>query len=435
MSMPAYGPGNGDVAYRMQGLRHTPVETGLDAPATVGAILRLWLWAAIPAVVVWAVFAFLALLVYAASEPSLFSGSSPGDGLLSVGSLLAFIVFWVVLLSARVTEPVAEWKTLLEDRWQGADSAYAAIYGTLRRRGVPVEATAVRTRSDLLPPEAVNNRLLIADRDYRVVISVFPYGSGLYLGWNMSRTRRGVTLLGAFLKDLVNGISGRPAGPVEMLRGERVRALREAVHAAVREGAEVAGQGISVPLASTFGAEVPVQDLRGHAPAPQPPGYGPHPTAPHFGGPFPGGGPGFGAGAGPGGASPGGSVSGTPASAPPGDPFARPASAPPGDPFAGPVSGVPGFSGGPHRGDAVPGGPFERPGSDFGAPAGGHGDPYAPPGDWGVGSGGAYGRPSPRPGPAPAGPAVPESGSAPGGAAGARSGSAPDDDPPASRED
>jgi hypothetical protein len=279
MSMAAPGPGNGDLAYRMQSLRHTPVEIALDESVPVWSLIRLWLWAAVPAFIIWAAFAFLALLVFVASEPSLFSATTPGDGLLSVGSLLSFIVFWVVLLAARIDEPIAEWKTLLEDRWQDADSGYAAIYGTLRRRGIPVEAHAVRVRSDLLPPEVVNNRLQITDRNYQIHVSVFAYGSSLYLGWTMWRSRRGATLIGHFLKDLVGGMFGRAGSINQMVRTERVRALREAVHAAVREGAEVAAQGLVVPMAATFGAEVPVRDLRAQAqqPAHPPAGYGPHP--------------------------------------------------------------------------------------------------------------------------------------------------------------
>lgn len=273
--MSALGPGNGDVAYRMQGLRHTRAETGPDDSVPAGTLLRLWLSAAVPALIIWAAFAFLALFVFAVSEPNAFGDSTPGDEVLAIGSLLSFIVFWLVLLSARVDEPLGEWRTLIEERWQSADSAYAAIYATLRRRGIPVAADAVRVRSDLLPPEVLNNRLVITDHHCQIFISLFPYGSSLYLGWTMSRSRRGAALLGRFLRDLVGGMSGR-TGPVErMLRAERARALREAVHAAVREGAEVAAQGVMVAPGPAFGAEVPVRDLRARAES----AYPPHPAA------------------------------------------------------------------------------------------------------------------------------------------------------------
>jgi hypothetical protein len=185
-------------------------------------------------------------------------------------------------VAARDDEPIAEWRTLLEERWQGADSAYAAVYDTLRRRGIPVRIDATRVRSDLLQPEVVNNRLVVTSGDHQIVVTVFPYGSSLYLGWTMSRGRRGSSLLGNFLKDLAGGMFGRAASIDRMLRAERARAFREAVHSAVREGAEVAAQGLLVPLGPAFGAEVPVRDLRVRA-AP-PPGYGPQPGAPVPGG-------------------------------------------------------------------------------------------------------------------------------------------------------
>src|SRR4051812_35591691 len=131
MSMSALGPGNGDVAYRMQSLRHTPAEPGPDDSVPAGTLLRLWLSAAVPALIVWAAFAFLALFVFAVSEPNAFGDGTPGDEVLAVGSLLSFGIFWLVLLSARIDEPLGEWKTLIEQRWQSADSAYAAIYATL----------------------------------------------------------------------------------------------------------------------------------------------------------------------------------------------------------------------------------------------------------------------------------------------------------------
>ncbi|MEV6348468.1 adhesin [Actinoplanes sp. NPDC051851] len=262
----AVGPGSGDVAYRMQGLRHGPVEISLDEAVSLRTLLRLWVQAAVAAFVVWAFFLFLALFVV------LFAGADGYDPTIG-GGFLAFLIFWVVLLASRVEEPITEWKALIEDRYATADSVYAAVYGTLRRRGVPVDATAVRIRSDLLASEAINNRLVITDGAYQINITIFPYGSGLYLGWTMRRTRRGVILIGHFLRDLAAGMTGRTPAITELLQVERVRAMREAVHAAVREGADVAIQGVSVPLAATFGGEVPVHDFRtATAPPPGAPG-------------------------------------------------------------------------------------------------------------------------------------------------------------------
>lgn len=78
-------------------------------------------------------------------------------------------------------------------------------------------------------------------------MTVFGYGTSLYLGWMMWRSRRGATLVGRFIVDLLIGITGRQ-DPVElMLRTERPRAMREAIHAVCREGLHVAVEGAPTP--------------------------------------------------------------------------------------------------------------------------------------------------------------------------------------------
>ena len=99
-------------------------------------------------------------------------------------------------------------------------------------------------RSDVLAAEAVNNRLVITERTYVAYVSVFGFGTSLYVGWMMWRSRRGATLIGQFLKDLIGGILGRSGIINQMLRTEKVRAMREAVHSAVREGVDAAVAGI-----------------------------------------------------------------------------------------------------------------------------------------------------------------------------------------------
>jgi uncharacterized protein YbjQ (UPF0145 family) len=267
----------GDIAYRMQTLRYRPVEIGLDEGVPLTTLVRLFVWALVTSFLVSVVFFVLFAIVYVFSDTGPFDTGLPGSGLLLAGSVLSFVAFWLVLLGARIDEPIAEWKTLIEDRFAAADSTYAAVYGTLRGRGIPVEAAAERVRSDVLGREVVNNRLVITERSYSVFVTVFPYGTSLYTGWTMWRRRRGVTILGHFLKDLAGGFAGRAGAVNQMLRTERVRAMREAVHAAVREGAEAAVRGVDVPLTAAFGQDLPVYDLG--APADRPPAS-PAPSGP-----------------------------------------------------------------------------------------------------------------------------------------------------------
>lgn len=251
------GPGGGNVAYRNQGLQFRPVEVNLDESVSFGTLFQLALRAFIASVIVWFFFAIIALLM-------LIAGSETGPAAtMTLGSLISAGIFWAVLLFSQMQEPISEWRTLIEDKSRAASSAYAVIYGALGRRQVPVHSAALRIRSDILTQEIVNNRLTISDREYVAYVSVFEYGTSLYVGWSMFRARRGTALIGRFIKDILGGFLGRTGLISQMLRTERARAMREAVHSAVREGVDVAIEGIEVPIAATFGHDVEIQSLTG----------------------------------------------------------------------------------------------------------------------------------------------------------------------------
>lgn len=255
----AAGPTAGNLSYRTQNLKFEDIEVKLNEAVPWQSILKLLSlsWAVSAAVF----FGFLVLWGIAALA-SVSNGSAPDGTLLTIGYVLSGIVFWVVLLMTQLTEPIAEWKTLLEDKYLAATSAYAAIYGALRRRHYPVLVTAMRIRSDVFSPEVVNNRLVITDGgSYVAYVSVFGYGTSLYVGWMMWRNRRGYVLIGHFIKDVVGSLLGRTSPIHQMLRTEKPRAMREAIHSAVREGVEVAVRGIEVTMVSTFGQDVPIQNL------------------------------------------------------------------------------------------------------------------------------------------------------------------------------
>lgn len=274
----AAGPAGEDIAYRTQSLKFSGVELALDESVPLMTLFRLWLYAAVASWAVFLLFFVLAILDLLVSlGPG--SGSSSGSAdssqgmssvtvLIVIGWLLAFVVFWLVLLAVRIQEPVAEWKTLIEGKAAAAESSYAAIFHSLARRRIPVGVSASRIRSDVLTAESVNNRLLITERSYVAYVSVFAFGTSLYVGWTMWRSRRGVTLVGQFVKDLIGGLLGRGGIVNQMLRTERVRAMREAVHSAVREGVDAAVAGVSMPIAATFGYEIPIESASAPALAP-----------------------------------------------------------------------------------------------------------------------------------------------------------------------
>ncbi|WP_149826066.1 hypothetical protein [Streptomyces tailanensis] len=117
----------------------------------------------------------------------------------------------------------------------------------------------------------VHNRLVVTSGRYVAYVTVFAYGTSLYVGWTMWRSRSGAVVIGHFVKDIVASILNRSDSLNQMLRTDRPRAMREAVHSAAREGVEIAIQGIEVPLTSAFGQEPPIQSAPVPAPS-APPG-------------------------------------------------------------------------------------------------------------------------------------------------------------------
>ncbi|GAA3456652.1 adhesin [Dactylosporangium matsuzakiense] len=255
----AAGAPDEDIAYRTQSLKFRGIELALDESVSAQAIVRLWLYAAAASITVFMVFFVLALFALIGGGASGSTAGFAGFGImLPLGGLAGFVAFWLVLLLAKFQEPVAEWKTLIEGKAAAAESSYAAIYHSLARRRIPVGVTARRIRSDLLN-ESVNNRLIVTERTYVAYVSVFAFGTSLYVGWMMWRNRRGASLIAQFVKDLVGSMLGRTGIINQMLRTERVRAMREAVHSAVREGVDAAVDGIQMPIAATFGYEIPIE--------------------------------------------------------------------------------------------------------------------------------------------------------------------------------
>ncbi|MEU0632855.1 hypothetical protein [Streptomyces sp. NPDC005989] len=234
--------------------------------------------AALAALGVW-IIAFL-LNLATADSAGMLSGVS--DFFAAVGGAFgwAFLAFWVVFLSQGKDEPISEWKSLIEDRGDAAELAYAAIQGSLNRRRIPLGSSPERVRSDL-GPEIVSHRLVIGYGPYIAYVTVFAYGTSLYLGWTMWRRRTGISYVATFWKDLLGGMLGRTGTVNQMLRTEGARAMREAVHSAVREGVEAVATSLDRPAATTFGAAPPPGRTTPPA-SPFPPPAPPHPAAePH----------------------------------------------------------------------------------------------------------------------------------------------------------
>ncbi len=243
-----------------------------------------------------------------------------------IGIVLAVLALGVELLVPR-DRLLAGRTVLVDGRAARSDPAYAAVYQALREREVPAEVRPRRVRQ----PGGVRNGLLVRSGAHRIHVSVFPFGNDLALGWSMWHRRlpaQGV------LQWLAAAAGGHP-DPVEV---EPVRALAEAVRAAVGNGVQAAEDERDLSLAEAFGYDVPIEDRT--APAPAPPPTPPTPPAPrrqpaHA-------------------APPGWHRSGSPMG-PPGGDLEGPLAGPPGGPPEGSPEGPGGPAGGPPAGPLLAG--------------------------------------------------------------------------------
>ncbi|MFC1438262.1 hypothetical protein ABUW04_08335 [Streptacidiphilus sp. N1-10] len=221
-ALPGWRGGDGNAAYLDKTLRFQPIEMHLNESVSSKFLKLLLLRSFLVSFLLYlAGFLFGVVLL-------LIGGSAVGFGWLVFCGLVSTVVFWVVLLFSRLPEDIAEWRVLLAERYGRRDQAYLGIRQVLSTRGFPVGV------------EEKDGRLILRESSYVVYISVFTYGSSLYLGWMMWRSRRGYQLIGQYIRDMVQGLQGRNTIELQILRSERVRALREAAHIACREGLAVA---------------------------------------------------------------------------------------------------------------------------------------------------------------------------------------------------
>lgn len=147
-----------------------------------------------------------------------------------------------------------------------ADSVYSHIAGTLRDRQLPIQHRV--ERRTLTEFGARGNRLVLAQDCYYVYVTVFGYGTGLYLGWTMWRVRKGSDLVRQYDHDQRHGHD-----PVRsILRLEQLKAMREAVHAACREALHLAIKEVHVEESYGFPNGMPQIESAPYRKAPRPGG-------------------------------------------------------------------------------------------------------------------------------------------------------------------
>jgi len=216
-------PFDADSVYLEKTLRHEPMELGLDDSVSLSTLAIML----VRAYVVWFIILFI-LEIFGGIEAT----QGHGGTVAVLGFVVSIIVFWLVLLRSKVTEPIGEWRALLPDRAGDAENYFNMIRTVLKRRQLPLNTSEIQERRvQLSGTNVVKHAIVISENEYQAYVTVFGYGTSLYVGWQMWRRRSGAALIKRALLDRVTAANLVTA----MLRTDRARAVREAVHLACRE--------------------------------------------------------------------------------------------------------------------------------------------------------------------------------------------------------
>lgn len=278
---PLSGHDDGDATYIEKTLRHTPTDLLLDETPP-GVLLR----AAWRRSVKGAFGTFIVCLIVWIFTSAPFLGSNyrgsyengagnaatedgSGNAFTIIGVLapiIVFVVSWIAFLAGEKQEAISEWCTLLGGRSEAANSVYSHIAGGLRERRLPIQNYLVKRTPTRFG--ATGNRLVLVDGYHYVYVSVFSYGTGLYLGWTMWRVRAGSFLVRQyFIESAANG-GGGPLSRI--LNLERLKAMREAVHAVCREALHAAIENVEIPEYYGFPSGMPPIEVLPYGGAPRP---------------------------------------------------------------------------------------------------------------------------------------------------------------------
>jgi hypothetical protein len=163
-------------------------------------------------------------------------------GIVILGGTLVNLVWSIGLLCAYWLLPVpalvSEWKLTLDGKADAAHDALDHVAAVLRDRDLPIGTIEAKELSLDGQPDRVY--LQVREGFFSTLVSSFGFGDDLYIGWTfwiyLSPARWFLHWCSRMLRAL------KLKSPVmEMnMRFDSARAMREVVHSAVREGADVA---------------------------------------------------------------------------------------------------------------------------------------------------------------------------------------------------
>jgi hypothetical protein len=185
-------------------------------------------------------------------------------GVLALLACFVAALCWVVAWFRKVPIRNAEWIMLLDDKGAAAPAVFAHVTGAFERRRTP--ANTVRVKRVALPGGGHRDLLEVGYGHFIGYVTAYEFGNDLHIGWTyfwrLSIAR--YVLLG--IGNLLNGLRGRQTEVHVLARYEPAKTMREALHAAAREGVDMAGSATRFATGLAMPANVPVDSVAAFEP-------------------------------------------------------------------------------------------------------------------------------------------------------------------------
>jgi hypothetical protein len=166
--------------------------------------------------------------------------------------LLMGFVYWL----RRIPGQLSEWKFQVDDKAAAAAIVFEHIAWSFQRRGTPTDSVTVRRFQ--IPGQGSRDLLEIRQGTFYALVSCFATGNDLYVGWTLWLYQSFLRVVWESIKRLFWQLRFRGNAVYVSLQADRTKALREAIHSAVREGADVAAGKATAHGQGTLGSAIPV---------------------------------------------------------------------------------------------------------------------------------------------------------------------------------
>jgi hypothetical protein len=181
------------------------------------------------------------------------SGSGFFLGVYAVGAVVTALALIGVWLFKPFPARVSEWKFSVDGKAAAEKSAFEHITWSFQRRETPVQSVGVRR---ITQSGVSRDYLEVRSGIFFGYVSCFAYGNDLFISWTFWMNFSPVRYFLMWLRRLWHLFTMRGSELYVTLSYEPMRAMREAIHSACREGIDVAAGEVQPQGAGIVGTSV-----------------------------------------------------------------------------------------------------------------------------------------------------------------------------------